>query len=57
MAVAQSWFEIKKTAHINSKTKKDIWNSLESHLLPHIGKKQITELMPTDIKNALQSLE
>ncbi|MEX6396548.1 hypothetical protein AB6E88_05345 [Providencia hangzhouensis] len=42
--MAQQWFEIKSKSSLQESTLKDIWRSLELHVLPHVGDIAIADL-------------
>ena len=45
--VAEQWMSDKKRkAKVSPETAKDIWNSLENHIFPTLGKRPIDELKP-----------
>ena len=56
--VAEQWMEDKKRkAKVNPETAKDIWNSLENHILPKLGKHPIDELKPKMVAATIKPLE
>lgn len=56
--IAELWMEDKRhKAKVNSETSKDIWNSLENHIFPQLGKRPINELKPKMVAEAIKPLE
>jgi len=56
--VAQLWMDDKRRkAKANPETAKDIWNSLENHIFPKLGKRPIDELRPLLVENVIKPLE
>lgn len=56
--VAEQWMEDKKRkAKASPETAKDIWNSLENHIFPKLGKRPIDELKPKMVAGVLKPLE
>lgn len=55
--IAQQWFEIKSKSSLQESTLKDIWRSLELHVLPHVGDIAITELKARHFISALEPLK
>ncbi|PQP28089.1 integrase domain-containing protein [Escherichia coli] len=52
--VAEEWFEVKRGQNLAANTLRDIWRSLERHVLPPIGHRPITELVARDFIEALK---
>ena len=56
--VAELWMEDKqRKAKANPQTAKDIWNSLENHIFPKLGKRPINELKPKLVETVIKPLE
>jgi integrase len=56
--VAKLWMEDKqRKAKANPQTAKDIWNSLENHIFPKLGKRPIGELRPKSVAEVIKPLE
>ncbi|MBS7784455.1 integrase domain-containing protein [Providencia stuartii] len=55
--IAQQWFEIKSKSSLQESTLKDIWRSLELHVLPHVGDIAITDLKARHFISALEPLK
>ena len=56
--VATLWMEDKqRKAKANPQTAKDIWNSLENHIFPKLGKRPIGELRPKSVAEVIKPLE
>jgi len=56
--IAELWMEDKrKKAKANPETAKDIWNSLENHIFPKLGKRPIDELRPLLVEKVIKPLE
>ena len=56
--VAEQWMEDKRRkAKVNPQTAKDIWNSLENHIFPKLGKRPIDELTPKMVAGVIKPLE
>jgi len=56
--VAEQWMEDKKRkAKVSPETAKDIWNSLENHIFPKLGKRPINELKPKMVAETIKPLE
>jgi len=56
--VAEQWMEDKRRkAKVNPQTAKDIWNSLENHIFPKLGKRPIDELKPKMVAGVIKPLE
>ena len=56
--VAILWMEDKqRKAKANPQTSKDIWNSLENHIFPKLGKRPINELKPKLVAEVIKPLE
>ena len=56
--VAKLWMEDKqRKAKANPQTAKDIWNSLENHIFPKLGKRAIGELRPKSVAEVIKPLE
>ena len=56
--VAEQWMADKKRkSKVNSETAKDIWNSLENHIFPRLGKRPIDELKPKMVAEVITPLE
>ena len=56
--VAEQWMEDKKRkAKVSPETAKDIWNSLENHIFPKLGKRPIDELKPKMVAETIRPLE
>ena len=56
--VAELWMEDKqRKAKANPQTAKDIWNSLENHIFPKLGKRPINELKPKLVEAVIKPLE
>ena len=56
--VAEQWMKDKKRkAKVSPKTGKDIWNSLENHIFPKLGKCPIDELKPKMVADVIKPLE
>ena len=56
--IAELWMEDKRhKAKVNPETSKDIWNSLENHIFPQLGKWPINELKPKMVAEAIKPLE
>ena len=56
--VAEQWMEDKKRkAKVSPETAKDIWNSLENHIFPKLGKRPIDELKPKMVAETIKPLE
>ena len=56
--VAELWMEDKQQkATANPQTTKDIWNSLENHIFPKLGKRPINELKPKLVAETIKPLE
>jgi len=56
--IAELWMEDKRhKAKVNPETSKDIWNSLENHIFPQLGKRPINELKPKMVAEAIKPLE
>ena len=56
--VAEQWMEDKKRkAKVSPETAKDIWNSLENHIFPKLGKRPIDELKPKMVAGVIKPLE
>ena len=56
--VAKLWMEDKqRKAKANPQTAKDIWNSLENHIFPKLGKRPIGELRPKSVTEVIKPLE
>lgn len=53
--VAHNWFELKKTK-VSPNTAKDIWNSLENHIFPKLGKHPINTLKAITVIEAIKPL-
>jgi integrase len=56
--VAELWLKDKqRKAKANPQTTKDIWNSLENHIFPKLGKRPINELKPKQVAEVIKPLE
>lgn len=55
--VAADWYELKKTEQLAPNTIKDIWRSLEKHVIPWIGNRPITSLVARDFITALDPIK
>ena len=56
--VSEQWMEDKKRkAKVSPETAKDIWNSLENHIFPKLGKRPIDELKPKMVADVIKPLE
>jgi len=56
--VAEQWMSDKKRkAKVSPETAKDIWNSLENHIFPKLGKRPIDELKPKMVADVIKPLE
>lgn len=55
--IAQQWFTIKSKSSLQQSTLKDIWRSLELHVLPHVGDIAITDLKARHFISALEPLK
>jgi len=56
--VAEQWMEDKKRkSKVSPETAKDIWNSLENHIFPKLGKRPIDELKPKMVAETIKPLE
>ena len=56
--VAEQWMEDKKRkSKVSPETAKDIWNSLENHIFPKLGKRPIDELKPKMVADVIKPLE
>lgn len=55
--VATDWFKLKSSSNLKADTLKDIWRSLELHVLPYIGSIAITEIKARDFINALEPIK
>jgi integrase len=56
--VAELWMEDKqRKAKANPQTAKDIWNSLENHIFPKLGKRPLNELQPKLMETVIKPLE
>jgi len=56
--VAEQWMSDKKRkAEVSPETAKDIWNSLENHIFPKLGKRPIDELKPKMVEATIKPLE
>ena len=56
--VAELWMKNKrKQAKANPETAKDIWNSLENHIFPKLGKRPINDLKPKLVEAVITPLE
>jgi len=56
--VAEQWMEDKRRkGKVNPETAKDIWNSLENHIFPKLGKRPIDELKPKMVAEVIMPLE
>ena len=56
--VAILWMEDKqRKAKANTQTSKDIWNSLENHIFPKLGKRPINELKPKQVVKVIKPLD
>lgn len=55
--IAQQWFEIKSKSSLQESTLKDIWRSLELHVLPHVGDIAIADLKARHFISALEPLK
>jgi len=56
--VAEQWMKDKKRkAKVSPETGKDIWNSLENHIFPKLGKRPIDELKPKLVADVIKPLE
>lgn len=53
--VASNWFEIKKTK-VNPNTAKDLWNSLENHIFPKLGKHPVNTLKAITVIETIKPL-
>ncbi|MWP47909.1 hypothetical protein GQ589_10760, partial [Gilliamella sp. Pas-s27] len=51
------WFKLKSSSNLKADTLKDIWRSLELHVLPYIGSIAITEIKARDFINALEPIK
>ena len=56
--VSEHWMEDKKRkAKVSPETAKDIWNSLENHIFPKLGKRPIDEPKPKMVADVIKPLE
>jgi len=56
--VSEQWMDDKKRkAKVSPETAKDIWNSLENHIFPKLGKRPIDELKPKMVADVIKPLE
>ncbi|HEQ2049693.1 TPA: tyrosine-type recombinase/integrase [Raoultella ornithinolytica] len=55
--VAADWYELKKTEQLAPNTIKDIWRSLEKHVIPWIGNRPVTSLVARDFITALDPIK
>lgn len=55
--VAGDWFKLKSSSKIKAETLKDIWRSLELHVIPYVGKIAITEIKARDFIEALEPVK
>ncbi|WLT07214.1 integrase domain-containing protein [Gilliamella apis] len=55
--VATDWFKLKSSSNLKADTLKDIWRSLELHVLTYIGSIAITEIKARDFINALEPIK
>jgi len=56
--VAELWMEDKRRkGKANPETAKDIWNSLQNHIFPKLGKRPINELKPKLVEAVIKPLE
>ncbi len=53
--VATNWFNIKKTT-VSIQTAKDLWNSLENHILPKLGNHPINALKPVTVIETIKPI-
>lgn len=55
--VATDWFKLKSSSNLKTDTLKDIWRSLELHVIPYVGGIAITEVKARDFINALEPIK
>lgn len=55
-SVAERWFEI-KSAELTAGYAADIWNSLENHVFPELGKRPVHQISARDVADVLRPLE
>lgn len=55
--VAGDWFKLKSISKLKADTLKDIWRSLELHVIPYVGKIAITDIKARDFIEALEPVK
>lgn len=56
LAIAEEWFERNKD-HWSNGHADDVWNRLNNHLVPLLGKRPITDIEPLELLGAIQRIE